>query len=88
MLIRWLGIAFLLLAKLFIPAPERRTRIDPCASCPACGSAKGTIETVQAAQKVVVQHNCQTCKCYWYEEPISTDVAIRAANAVNPPTKS
>jgi transcription elongation factor Elf1 len=88
MLILWLRAALIFLVKLIIPEPTRRTRIDSTAPCPACGSRAGVIETVQAGTKIVVQHNCSTCKCYWYEEPISADVAIRAANAVNPPTKA
>jgi hypothetical protein len=88
MLIRFLGIALIWLARLFIPAPARRTSIDASAPCPACGGKRGVIETVQSGTKVVVQHNCQTCKCFWYEEPIRTDVAIRAASAISPPTKA
>lgn len=89
MLITWLRIALLFLLRLIVPAPPRRTHIDSSAPCPACGSRKGSIETVQAGQNnVVVQHTCATCKCHWYEEPIRTDVAIRAASAVNPPAKA
>lgn len=88
MLILCLRAALNFLLRMIIPPPPRRTRIDPAAPCPACGSGKGTIETVQAGKDVLVQHHCQTCRCYWYEEPISTEVAIRAASAVNPPTKA
>ena len=89
MLITWLRIALLFLLRLIVPAPPRRTRIDSSAPCPACGSRKGSIETVQAGQNnVVVQHTCATCKCHWCEQPIRSDVAIRAGNSVIPPTRA
>lgn len=88
MLILWLRTAFIFVLKLLIPAPPQRTRIDPAAPCPGCGSGNGSVETVVAEKKIVVQHHCLTCQCFWYEEPIRTDVAIRAATVVNPPTQA
>ena len=77
MIPRALRIAFLFLLRLFIPAPPQRTRIDPAAPCPACGHTKGEIRAVQQGNVVLVRHDCETCRCRWYEEPIRSAAEIK-----------